>query len=455
MAQNILSPEERKKRYEEFKRRQAEAENVQQVNTNNDEAQRLERKKEVQRKKEELKKRQKEEEKIKKRRKSVLFVMAEMVLCLVLSITCYGFSVLNAYSYVELDPTIYKETTGSKDPASIATETSYVDVTNDSGEVIERSVVDVTVPEEARATGFRNILILGLDKGENGNRFGYDDDGRNSDVIMIASINNDTGEIRLASVMRDMILRLEDGTSKQPYGKANDQFAQSGLSDTVSMINRNFGLDIDEYITINWYAVANVINQMGGVELTIPNETVLSYFNGYLTEVNETTGIWAPQLQEPGTYLMSGTQAVAFCRIRYGGYNDDGRTEHQREVIAKLFEKAKSMAKNGEIGLLLNIAKEALGTVQTNLKLPDIFRMISELNSYNMGGSTKVPASYETDKYVGNYFVKYHILDPVVATDFQSEVVNLHKFLFNEDYVPSDFIRNIHEQMYNDRKGIN
>ena len=82
--------------------------------------------------------------------------------------------------------------------------------------------------------------------------------------MIIVSINNDTGEVRLASVMRDLILRMEEG-SNMPYNKANAQYAQSGLSDTVSMINRNFGLDIGEYVTINWYSVATVIDQMGGV----------------------------------------------------------------------------------------------------------------------------------------------------------------------------------------------
>ena len=90
----------------------------------------------------------------------------------------------------------------------------------------------------------------------------------------------------------------------------------------VSMLNRNLGLAIDEYVLVNWYSVAVCINQMGGVTLNIPDQTFLTYFNSYLDFTNRATGIWAPELYAPGTYLMTGTQAVAYCRIRSMGIND-------------------------------------------------------------------------------------------------------------------------------------
>jgi len=424
---------------------------------NTDEAEANEKKRQREMREARIQKREREERMLKRRRRTVIIVMAELVVCLILGIGCYGLTLLNSYNYEELDPTIYRETTtvptSPKETASKETATSLVEVTDESGEVI--SVQEVTVPVEPSLTGYRNILILGLDEGTTGNRYGYDDQGRNSDVMIIMSINNDTGEIRMASIMRDLILKLEK-SRYYPYDKANAQYAQTGLSDTVSMINRNFGLDIGEYITINWYSVATLIDQMGGVELTIPNEEILRYFNGYLTAVNNSTGIWSPQLPSPGTYTMTGTQAVAFCRIRYGGYNDDGRTNNQREVITKLFEKAKLLAKSGDVGTLLTVTQTALSNVKTNLKFPDIIRMLNELDTYKMGGNMKVPQSYETSSYLGNYYVKYHVVDPVVATDFEQEVKNLHQFLYDDvNYVPSDFIKSISQQMYNDRKGIN
>ena len=397
-----------------------------------------------------------EEVKLKKRRKSVLIVMTEVALCLLLGIVCYGMSILNSYAYEALDVNVYKETSTlevaeNRSEITVVPQTSIVEHTNESGEVIATEQVDLP-PETKSSTGYRNILVLGTDA-----RSQYSfENGINTDVMIIVSINNETGDIKMVSILRDTILKMEDGSGAMAYDKANAQFSVSGISDTVSMINRNFGLDIGEYITINWYSVATLIDQMGGVELTIPNEEILRYFNGYLTAVNNSTGIWSPQLPSPGTYTMTGTQAVAFCRIRYGGYNDDGRTNNQREVITKLFEKAKLLAKSGDVGTLLTVTQTALSNVKTNLKFPDIIRMLNELDTYKMGGNMKVPQSYETSSYLGNYYVKYHVVDPVVATDFEQEVKNLHQFLYDDvNYVPSDFIKSISQQMYNDRKGIN
>ncbi|MBR0086781.1 MAG: LCP family protein [Lachnospiraceae bacterium] len=402
-------------------------------------------------------------DRVKKRRRAVIFVMCEMVVCLLLSITCYGVKLLSSYEYEELDPSIYRETTTRRAPAATTTAAPSSETTGDTDpadleEQTEESrqtvsVQEVTLPDEPSRSGYRNILVVGLDKGENGNRYGFDDPGRNADVMIIVSINNDTGEVRLASVMRDLILRMEEG-SNMPYNKANAQYAQSGLSDTVSMINRNFGLDIGEYVTINWYSVATVIDQMGGVDLNIPNEQFLRYFNGYLTEVNEVTGIWAPQLTSPGTYHMTGTQAVAYCRIRYVGVNDDGRTENQRIVIQQLFEKAKQLAKAGDIATLLTVGKTALSNVKTNLNPADIIRMIAEVGNYSIGGSEKLPVNGVSGKYLGSYYSRYQILDPVVAVNFEQEVRDLHTFLFNDPtYETSDFVKNISYQMTLDRTG--
>ena len=462
MPKNNLTAKERQRRYESMTRGpEAEA-------LNTDDAERTEREKEIRRRKAELRKKQKEEMKIRKRRRIVLFVMGEMVLFLLLGIVCYGVTILGSYQYEALDPTIYKESVTkapqktvpaepsneNADPGTQEDMPSVSEQTDAQGQIV--SVQEVTLPDEPSATGYRNILIMGLDKGENGERYSYDDEGRNADVLIVASVNNDTGEIRLASIMRDLILRYEDGTTPYPYGKANGQFAYAGLSETVSMINRNFGLDIDEYVTINWYSVAELVNTLGGIEMTIPNEEVLWEFNGYLSEVNEITGIWAPQLQAPGTYVMTGTQVVAFCRIRKaGGYMDFGRTNNQREAIAKIFARAKELAKNGEFSVLLKAARQAVSNIKTNLKPPEIIRLLSEIDSYSMSGSIRIPSNYESDTYVGNIYTKYREKDVVVATDFQQEVKDLHQFLFGEtDYDPSDFIKMISAQMYNDRKGI-
>ena len=309
---------------------------------------------------------------------------------------------------------------------------------------------EVEIPASTGMTGYRNILVLGLDERSQS----LQDNGIQTDVMMILSLNNETGEIRLASILRDTILKMEDNCNV-PYEKANHQFAWSGLSDTVSMVNRNLGLDIDEYVIVNWAGVAMVVDALGGVELTIPNEEILRYFNGYLTETNEKTGMWSPQLPAPGTYLMRGTQVVAFCRIRYGGYNDTGRTQNQREVIEKLLEKAKDCLAAGEINQVLSAAEIGLSYVRTNLTLPEVLYMATDLSEYEVTGSAQFPQEFTTASMVGNYPGKYRVYYPLVANDFEKEVKDLHQFLFDDPYYePSDFVKNISYQMYLDRCGL-
>ena len=395
-----------------------------------------------------------EELKLSRRRKSVLIVMSEVALCLILAITCYGMSVLNSYAYEELNPSIYKETPpmeAEKERQTVVPQTSVVEHTNASGEVIATETVEV--PQEIRSgSGYRNILVLGTDARS---QYSFDDsNGINTDVMIIVSINNETGDIKMVSILRDTIMKMEEGTGALAYDKANAQFSISGISDTVSMINRNLGLDIDEYVIVNWYGVAMAVNQLGGIELTIPNEKILTYFNSYLDFTNQATGLWAPELHAPGTYVMTGTQVVAFCRIRYGGYNDQGRTDNQRDAIGKIFERAKLLLSQGQINTLLDVAQTALGNVKTNLKLSEVLYMATELSSYNMAGSTSFPQSYTTATYVGSYMDKYGIQDPLVANDFEGEVRQLHAFLFNDNnYQCSDFVKNISYQMMLDRTG--
>ncbi len=384
------------------------------------------------------------QEAIKRRRRNVIIVLSEFLLCTILAFFCYGTSVLKSYNYEELDPDVYKEERETKPSATMI---QVVDETDEFGNVIGQKEVEVEIDT---GEGFRNILILGTDDRDMHQI--TSENGTNTDVMIIVSVNNATGDIRMVSILRDTVMKMEDGSQRVAYNKANSQF-YSGISDTVSMINRNLGLDISEYVIVNWYGVATCINQLGGVEITIPNNAVLNHFNGYLTNVNEKTGIWAPQLTAPGTYLMTGTQAVAFCRIRYDGYNDTGRAANQREVIGKMLEKAKGLFAAGEVGQLLSAAETGLGNVKTNLSLPEIIYLAMKVSDFNITGTDQFPKNYTTGKYLGNFNAKYGIVDVLSANDFAGEVKGLHKFLFGEDYTPNSFIQSISDQILTDRLG--
>lgn len=385
---------------------------------------------------------------LKRRRRNVLLIMGELALVLVLGIgavVCQR--TVNQIHTYELDDGVYVETLNTK-PAAPATSISKsaVEETDEDGSVINVSEIDIPVYTDT--SEYRNFLILGVDT-----RFDTPDN-RNTDVMIVASLNNTTGEVKLVSILRDTILRMEEGTRRNAYDKANQQF-YSGVSDAVSMINRNLGLDIQEYVIVNWSSVATCINQLGGIEMYLPENQVVNH-QGYLRSVCQELGIDydSEVLWEPGTYLMDGAQVVAFCRIRYGGWNDSGRTSNQREAIGKIVEKAKALAAKGDYPKLLNVAETALGNITTNLSLPEIIFYASDIGRYSVSGSRQFPLYYESKAVVGHYMDKYGLDWPVVANNFEQEVRDLHAFLFPDlEYEPSDFIKQVSWQMYIDRTG--
>ncbi|MBQ2510012.1 MAG: LCP family protein, partial [Erysipelotrichaceae bacterium] len=220
---------------------------------------------------------------LKRRRRNVLLIMGELALCLVLGIgavVCQR--TVNRMQAEELGPDFYTEAINQKtvEPATSMSK-SIEEVTNESGDVIDTKEIDIPVYTDT--SEYRNFLILGVDTRPD------NPDLVNTDVIIIASLNNTTGEVKLVSVLRDTILRMEDGTRKHAYDKANQQY-YSGITDTVSMINRNLGLDIREYCIVNWYGVCVCINQVGGIDMEIKDEKQLEWHKGYLRSVCEATG---------------------------------------------------------------------------------------------------------------------------------------------------------------------
>ncbi|MBP5224474.1 MAG: LCP family protein [Lachnospiraceae bacterium] len=379
----------------------------------------------------------KKENTLKKRRRNVLLVMGEIVLMLLLAIGCFGVSVLNSYAHEEATDVFTVSVSGYETVMS----STQIDVTDNSGNVI--GTTSVEIPRIVNSTGFRNVLVLGTDA------------HNNTDVIVIVSISNSTGNIKMVSILRDTIMKMEKGTTRHTYDKVNAQYVQTNISDMLSMINRNLDLDISEYVIVDWYGVAVAITQLGGIELTIPNDTILGYFQNYHAETMRMTGILEPWISQPGTYNMLGTHAVAYARIRYGGFEDDGRAEHHREAIAKCLDKAKSILAQGDINRLINVAQTGLSNCKTNMTLPRILFTITQLNGFNVAGSRAFPLSYSHGRYLGNYYSKYGAVDVMVANDFAGEVKSLHEFLFNDpNYEPSDFIKEISYQMYKDKEGL-
>lgn len=379
---------------------------------------------------------------IKRRRRRIIIVCCEIIMMLVLAIACYAVNTLNLIQRKEFDNIQTADFAATQAPETVVKE-----VTNAVGEVETdtQGEPETVVSQEQVLSGYTNIAVFGVDARANDELTS----GVNSDVIMICSINNETGEIKLASIARDLILRLANDrrTNYGQYDKANSQMAYTDVGDELSMINLNFDLNITDYVVVNWAAVAMAIDDLGGIpDVDIYNQEFMELVNSYTDSVNRATGIWSPELTSPGVQDLTGTQAVAYCRVRYGLENGDfDRTAHQREVVMKMLDQAKIVMATDQ-QKLLKMAQDLLPNVATNYTWAEIMPLIFRIGNLELTSesTTVIPQDYVAAEYVGNLSVP----DPVVATDLEAEVSYLHEFLFGtEDYQPTQTVKEISDEI--------
>lgn len=156
----------------------------------------------------------------------------------------------------------------------------------------------------------------------------------NSDVIMIISIDMASKKIKMSSIMRDTYVNIEG----KGMDKINSAFAIGGPQLAIKTINKNFSMDIRDYINVDFFTAAKIVDALAGVQINVKSDE-LPYLNNYLQEIAVIEGIPSTPLTEPGLQNLTGKQAVAYTRIRAVGRGDYERTERQRSVLVALFSK--------------------------------------------------------------------------------------------------------------------
>lgn len=272
-------------------------------------------------------------------------------------------------------------------------------------------------------TGYTNIALFGLDSRSNDLS-----EPSLSDTIMIASINNDTKEIKLVSVYRDTLLDTAENEEGTEYRKATEAYSLGGVQRSVSMLNKNLDLNITEYVSVNFLAVAKAVDAVGGLDIEITEEEMV-HLNNYSIETSEVTGLAYTPLTDYGLVHLNGVQATSYCRIRYTDGSDFKRTERQRLVLSELIAKAKT-AKIGEINKIIN---SVFPLVSTSLDITQVISLASSALSYDLGESSGFPFE--------NGPVTYNGGDCVAPITLESNVTQLHQFLFgDEGYTPSSTV---------------
>lgn len=270
--------------------------------------------------------------------------------------------------------------------------------------------IEINEGVEEVLTGYTNIALLGLDAQD------ATFTNSRSDCIMLISINNVTKDVKIVSVYRDTYLDIEG------YGldKVNHAYAYGRAPVALSTINKNLDLDITKYVTIDFDSVINIVDAIGGVEITLTN-----------AETSQVTGI-----SGAGTYNLTGKQALEYGRIRKID-TDYARTERMRNVVIKVFEKAKTLS----LAQLNSLIDDLLPEVTTNVNQAEIISYASKITSYNVTDSFGWP--YEVKGYTGAAWY-------AAPVTLELNVKQLHEELFeNEEYEVSETVKTISQSIIN------
>ncbi|MDO5132949.1 MAG: LCP family protein [Eubacteriales bacterium] len=271
------------------------------------------------------------------------------------------------------------------------------------------------VRNNERMQGYRNIALFGVDS-----RSGELLDGNNrSDTIMICSIQEETGEIRLVSVYRDTFLNVGDDI----YTKANAAYAYGGPAQAIDMLNRNLDLNIVDFVTVGFEGLIHTIDALGGIEIELDEEE-RGYLNMYVHDMHLELGTDDTPVEETGLVSVTGTQATAYSRIRYTQGDDFKRAERQRIVLNKTLEKAKAASP----ATLVDVANSVAGDLATSLSSGEILNLITKATSLNVAETGGIPQ----EEYRG-FGSTYEDGDFILPQTLEDNVKWLHLFLFGEE----------------------
>lgn len=304
----------------------------------------------------------------------------------------------------------------------------WTDEKLDKIQVVEIKKEDLAINEGVNEAqkGFKTVALFGIDA-RNVDSMG---EGNRSDSIIIASINNDTKEVKMVSIYRDSYLEIADGSGL--ITKVNAAYSYGGPELAIKTLNSNLDLEITDFVTVNFLALTKAIDRLGGVTVNV-KEGELQMLNASIVEQIGVTGIYSDGVFTTGEMLLNGTQATAWARVRSTDRGDITRTERQRTVISKMIAKAKSSNFATIDALIDDVAANLL----TSMSKDEMKSLAKDIFDYELGDTTGFP--FAIVPY--DHAVKGSVLVP---GDLQSNVSELHRFLFGtENYTPTQNVQRI------------
>lgn len=305
----------------------------------------------------------------------------------------------------------------------------YVMAKYDKFQTVTINADDIEINDGVGQEGYTTVAMFGGDSRE-----GQLEAGTHADTMIVVAINNKTKEIRMASIYRDTMLQQMNGT----YHKANNAYFVGGPKEAINMLNKNLDLDIQDYVTVDFKAMSDVVDLLGGIEINV-NDAEADMLNKYLKETAKVAGKEAHFLNGGGTYNLDGPQAVTYARLRKLKGGDYKRTERQRTVIRKVFDKVKRT----DIGTLNEIINTVFPQVSTSFTIKEVLSLSTGVAKYKLGDSEGFPFE-KTDGITYS-----NAGSVVVALGLAENVQELHAFLYPDEEVKpvSDTVQQISDDI--------
>lgn len=287
----------------------------------------------------------------------------------------------------------------------------------------------------SQMSGTQVIALVGVDaRGVKGSELA---ESMNSDTIILCCIDHDKQEIRMVSIMRDTWMNMAKYTDEYyEFDKANSAYNRGGPESMLSMLNTNLDLALTDYVTVNFKALADAIDVLGGLDIEMTNAECV-HANNYNREVSEAQGVEyeaIPYDEDLGDDYsevrhVSGALATSYARIRYGGGDDAKRTSRQRIVINLMVQKLKQNPTK-----IPEILDKVMGNVSTSLTKNEILELGMHAVTYTMGTSYAYPFQLCYGENVVNALGE----DVVIPVTLEFNVRELHEYLYpGLSYEPS------------------
>ena len=278
--------------------------------------------------------------------------------------------------------------------------------------------MNTNLPEE-----WLNVLLLGTDERTLS-------ESARTDAMLICSINRNTGEVKLSSIMRDLAIEYTDIGEYNGTYRINAANYFGGPKLAMRTINEKFGMNIQYYVLVNFFGFQKIAQRLGGVEIDI-TEAEKDKINKMIVQQAKFAyreGI--DESDQENVYLetygenthLNGRQTLAYARIRKLTGGDAMRTERQRIVLEKLLQKVKGL----DAMQLAALAADMLDQVRTNLPLDDLLKIALQVCSNGISGvkSIRLPVSGSYKEEVRNE------QSMLYDCDFQTNALELYNFIY-------------------------